>query len=81
MAYNNGQIIGIGIDNYEQKSKITLDLACLKFTQFHADPNYVILSCKKGTILIFEPRANKIVAQFNLEDETEEEKSYGSDIS
>jgi hypothetical protein len=43
--------------------------------EYHADPhNYILLACENGTIEIFKPSKNQIVASFYLEEAIKEDK-------
>ncbi len=68
MGFDNKKIIGVDSERYTNKSTMTLEIACLKFAKFHADPdNFVIMACEKGIIKIFNPARNSISATFDIE--------------
>ena len=74
LAYDSGKMSGIDSKKYTLKSNITLDKACMKFTKFHGDPQYVILACESSTLNIFKPSRNHILATFNIEQAIQEER-------
>jgi hypothetical protein len=68
MGFDNKKIIGVDSERYTNKSTMMLDVACLKFTNFHAEPeNFAIMACERGIIKIFNPARNMIAATFDLE--------------
>ena len=86
LAFDNKQIIGYDSQRYTKKSNMTLEIPCMKFTEFHADPNnYVILACENGNIKIFQPSRNLLAGNFDLEQHIQEQerqykKSMGEEI-
>jgi hypothetical protein len=54
MSFDNKKIMGVDSERYSTKTNMTLEVACLKFTPFHADPeNYAVLSCEESVIKVF----------------------------
>lgn len=75
LTFDNKQILGFDSERYTKKSNMTLEVACMKFSEFHADPqNFVILACDEGKIKIFQPSRNFIAGQFDLEIAIKDEK-------
>ena len=55
----------------------------MKFTEFHGDPqNYVLLACERGTVIVYKPQRNLIMAQFDMEEAIKLERiNNGEDLS
>ena len=68
LGFDNKKLIGVDCNQYNVKTVTTLKVQCMKFTEFHGDPkNYVILACEKGTLIIYKPVRNLIIASFDME--------------
>ncbi len=75
MAYDNKKMIGVDANNYSTKSVQHLKTQGMKFADFHGDPlNYVLLACEKGTILVYKPQRNMIMATFDIEEAVKQER-------
>ena len=75
MAYDNRKMIGVDAQNYMLKLSQTLKTKGMNFTEFHGNPqNFVLLACEKGTIIVYKPQRNLIIALFDMEEAIKQER-------